>query len=117
MKRTSAPLLILGALALVILPKSAAATNPGDFSGGVAIGTSYAGVDTAPTNGLIVQGNVGIGTTWPNAALNVFDGAFSVTGAGITPLSGTSNNYGFYTYVDTGHTAYLDSLSNGANNT
>jgi hypothetical protein len=44
--------------------------NSGDVSGGVAIGTSYAGVDAAPTNGLIVQGSVGIGTTAP---LETFD--------------------------------------------
>jgi hypothetical protein len=35
----------------------------------VAIGSSYAGVNTAPTNGLIVQGAVGIGTTNPAQTL------------------------------------------------
>src|SRR6202000_965099 len=38
--------------------------------GGAAIGT-YATVNTAPTNGLIVSGNVGVGTTTPKAALDV----------------------------------------------
>jgi hypothetical protein len=51
-------------LALALAPVSAKA-NSGDFNGGVAIGSSYAGVDAAPTDGLIVQGNVGIGTTSP----------------------------------------------------
>ena len=44
--------------------------NKLDVNGGVAIG-SYAGVNTAPSNGLIVSGNVGIGTTSPVARLNV----------------------------------------------
>src|SRR5262245_4893900 len=38
------------------------AGNVSDFSGGIAIGTVYAGVN-APTDGMIVQGAVGIGTT------------------------------------------------------
>ena len=41
-----------------------------DVFGGVAIG-SYAGTNAAPTNGMIVSGNVGIGTTNPQAALNI----------------------------------------------
>lgn len=53
------------------LVSSGAQANSGDFSGGVAIGTSYAGVDTAPTNGVIVQGNVGIGTTSPDINLRI----------------------------------------------
>lgn len=38
-----------------------------DVAGGVAIGTSYAGVASAPANGLLVEGRVGIGTTNPQA--------------------------------------------------
>ncbi len=57
---------LLAVYAILLLPHLAQA-NSGDFSGGVAIGTSYAGANTAPTNGLIVQGNVGIGTTAPTA--------------------------------------------------
>jgi hypothetical protein len=55
--------LFLLTLALFFIPGLALASNAGDFAGGVAIGTGYAGVNTAPTNGMIVQGNVGIGTT------------------------------------------------------
>jgi len=36
--------------------------NKLDVNGSAAIGASYAGSQTAPANGLIVQGNVGIGT-------------------------------------------------------
>jgi hypothetical protein len=46
--------------------------NPLDIYGAVAIGTGYAGVYTATSNGLLVQGNVGIGTASPNEALEVF---------------------------------------------
>ncbi len=41
-------------------------TNPRnllDVYGGVGIGTDYAGVSSAPVSGMIVEGNVGIGTT------------------------------------------------------
>jgi hypothetical protein len=38
-----------------------------DIAGNLTIGATYAGVNSAPTNGLIVQGNVGIGTSSPNA--------------------------------------------------
>lgn len=40
-------------------------------SGGQVIGSGYAGVQTAPSNGLLVQGNVGIGSASPGATLDV----------------------------------------------
>jgi len=60
----------------------AAEANSGDFSGGVAIGTSYAGVDTAPSNGLLVQGEVGIGTASPGYPVDVVGSLRSQTAAG-----------------------------------
>jgi hypothetical protein len=50
---------------------SAAPLSKLDIYGGIAVGTSYAGVTAAPTNGMIVQGNVGIGTTGPTKLLEV----------------------------------------------
>lgn len=43
-----------------------------DVSGGMSLGSSYAGVSAAPTNGMIIQGNVGIGTTNPTELLQVY---------------------------------------------
>src|ERR1700721_2462687 len=60
MKRTF--VFLLPVIAVFTLSPASVHANSGDFSGGVAIGTGYAGVNTAPTNGLIVQGNVGVGT-------------------------------------------------------
>ena len=45
-----------------------------DVTAGIAIGTAYAGLKTAPSNGAIIQGSVGIGTTGPLSALDVYGG-------------------------------------------
>jgi hypothetical protein len=42
-----------------------------DVEGGVAIGATYSGTTAAPTNGLIVEGIVGIGTSAPTASSGV----------------------------------------------
>ncbi|MGV3598704.1 MAG: tail fiber domain-containing protein [Bacteroidota bacterium] len=42
-----------------------------DINGSAAIGNAYAGTAAAPSNGLLVQGNVGIGTTSPAGRLHV----------------------------------------------
>jgi hypothetical protein len=62
---------------------SAAPLSTLDVSGGAAIGAGYAGVTAAPTNGAIIQGNVGIGTTSPMQSLDV-NGAMKVAGNGAT---------------------------------
>lgn len=54
----------------ISLNTGAAPLNILDASGGVAIG-SYAGIKTAPSNGLIVSNNVGIGSATPGQALDV----------------------------------------------
>ena len=63
MKNASAALTLSFIVLVGMVPKSAEAINAGDFNGGVAVGTSYAGTDATPTNGAIVQGEVGIGTS------------------------------------------------------
>jgi len=53
-----------------------------DVNGGVTVGGGYSGVNTAPTNGMIVQGNVGIGTTAPTRTLDVVaDGINNANGS------------------------------------
>jgi len=64
--------------------------NKLDVSGAVAIGT-YAGVNTAPTNGLIVSGTVGIGTATPQNELDVA-GSVAVGSYAGSNASSTSNS-------------------------
>ena len=45
--------------------------NKLDVEGGMAVGTSYSGTNTAPSNGMIIQGKVGIGTPTPEEELHV----------------------------------------------
>jgi hypothetical protein len=45
--------------------------NKLDVGGSMSVGNGYAGIETAPTNSLIVQGNVGIGTASPTQRLDV----------------------------------------------
>ena len=46
--------------------------NKLDVGGAAVIGSSYAGVNTAPSNGLLVEGNVGIGTSSPAERLHTY---------------------------------------------
>lgn len=50
-----------------------------EVSGNFAVGVSYAGDTAAPTNGMIVQGNVGIGTKTVSGRLHVVDAPLIVT--------------------------------------
>jgi hypothetical protein len=68
-----------------------ATSNAGDFSGGVAVGSSYAGMDAAPADGIIIQGEAGIGTSSPSHNLDIFNGtangvAFSGASTGNSPI-------------------------------
>jgi Chaperone of endosialidase len=87
MKKTRV-LLTIAVAALTFVPALAEA-NSGDFSGGVVIGTGYAGINTAPINGLLAQGNVGIGTTSPANNLSISGDGGTGVGPGIIGIAAT----------------------------
>lgn len=62
-----------------------------DVEGGLAVGATYSGTNTASANGAIIEGNVGIGTTTPANKLDV-EGALAVgatySGASTAPSNG-----------------------------
>jgi len=62
------------------------AINRLDVEGGAVIGTTYAGTNTAPTNGLLIEGRLGIGNTSPVLPLHV-QGEARITGSNGTPTS------------------------------
>ena len=59
---------------------TSAPINKLDVEGGLAVGTSYAGTNTATSNGAIIQGNVGIGATAPVKKLEVVSTALGGDG-------------------------------------
>jgi hypothetical protein len=66
-----------------------------DVEGGIAIGTAYSGATAAPTNGAIIEGNVGIGTATPTETLEVagnvkFSGDIIGSGVGSQMVLGQS---------------------------
>lgn len=61
-----------------------------DIEGGVAIGATYSGTTAAPTNGLIVEGLVGMGVSSPSAKLHIAAATTTVTPSMIiNPATGT----------------------------
>jgi hypothetical protein len=73
---------------------TATITNRLDVEGGAAIGANYSGTSTAPTNGLLVEGSVGIGTAAPSFPLSVFTSS-STRGLNIEQdYAGASPQYG-----------------------
>ena len=84
-----------------------------------AIGSSYAGISTAPANGEIIQGNVGIGTTIPPSNIYVV-GTEQVTGAtslfgnvGIGTSIAPSNAYINGTLQATGAVSFFGNIGIG----
>ena len=76
---------------------------------GVGIGSSgsYSGGVAPPANGLIVQGNVGIGTTSPATALDVAYANPNYTAAGLLTLRNTNATYSQTMTFSFGGTALL----------
>ena len=59
-----------------------------DVNGGMVVGSAYSGTNTAPGNGLLIEGNVGIGTSSPSSKLEV-SGMIHSTSEGIKFPDGT----------------------------
>ena len=80
---------------------SLTSVNKLDVEGAAAIGSGYSGSSTAPTNGLIVEGNVGIGENNPQTTLDVADfaviGNTSVGSQSTDQASSNENGLGFLT--------------------
>jgi hypothetical protein len=113
MNRTLSTLIVCSVIAAAVAPVVAEA-NSGDFNGGVAIGSSYAGVDAAPTNGLIVQGNVGIGTSSPGDSLDLSQNSDALslpTGTTAQRPTGTASMLRYNSTI-TGLEAYYGSAWN-----
>lgn len=70
--------------------------NKLDVEGGVVIGATYSGTNTAPLNGLLVQGNVGIGTTSTSYPLIVSNTAAATNTYVLHSYAGASSQNGIY---------------------
>lgn len=82
------------------------------ISGNMAIGAGYAGIASAPTNGLLIQGNSAIGTTSVTGAFNVVgDEARVWTGAGSDTNALSSGELYVEGDVEVDGTLYLASCS------
>ncbi len=76
----------------VILGADENATHPGSYiwaNGNMTIGSTYR-ANAAPANGLLVQGNVGIGVTAPTAALHLKAGTATANTAPLKLTSGAN---------------------------
>ncbi len=93
--------------------------NKLDVQGGVGVGTLYAGYYTTPGNGMIIQGNVGVGSYAPefpmvvvgdttNAALGPLyvkaNGLSTTVGAGVS-LNAAASSGKTYSFISTGSSA------------
>ena len=101
-------------------PASGTYAASGAFEGGVLIGSSYVGsaaTTTAPSNGLLVQGNTSIGSTTSTSLFNVGSAAqFQIGSTGIV-TSGTWNGSvitGQYGGTGVANTGLIISLASGA---
>lgn len=65
--------------------------NSLDVAGGMAVGSGYAGISTAPADGLLVEGTLGIGVDNPNTKITLRDAGNSGTIVRILEPDNASN--------------------------
>lgn len=68
--------------------------NSLDVNGNMCVGTGYAGIYNAPTNGLLVQGYMGIGTDTPRGECHVNASSITSTGYGIVNIETQADGVG-----------------------
>lgn len=73
--------------------------NAFDVEGGAVIGASYSGSYYAPTNGLLVEGNIGLGTSSSSYKLDIATSTANDRGINIAHIAATGTNYGVYSSV------------------
>ncbi|MFQ6091788.1 MAG: hypothetical protein ACE5OR_03755 [bacterium] len=66
--------------------------NKLDVEGAMVVGSAYSGSSTAPTNGMLVQGNVGIGATNPGSHRFYVESAGSGVGGATAYIKNTHTN-------------------------
>jgi len=93
--------------------------NKLDVLGAVSIGSSYGGQNTAPSDGMLVQGNVGIGTTAPTVALDVAGAGKFTSQVTIpsTPLASTDAASKGYVDAQVGSADTLQEVTENGNTT
>ncbi len=94
-----------------------------DISGNLTVGSTYAGTNAAPTNGALIQGNVGIGLTSPNGRLHLYEATGTTTSATTATLileHGNSGGQSNILFENTGNSgsdyAYITYSDDGSGN-
>jgi hypothetical protein len=88
--------------------------NKLDISGAAAIGASYSGTSSAPANGLIVQGDVGIGIAAPTRELHINNGSATFSYMALTSsTTGNTVNDGLHVGIS-GTTAFIRNFEAGS---
>jgi hypothetical protein len=91
------------------------AINRLDVEGSAVVGATYSGTSLAPANGLLVEGNVGIGTSAPSDRLHLFENANNSVGLVIqNPNTGADSRERISFVNEDGNAAFIQLVDNDA---